>query len=53
MPNINVDVVDIDNPHALEAVNEFFKRTFEINCLLAITKTHSLSNWSKFTPAFQ
>lgn len=53
MPNINVDVVDIGNSHALEAVNEFLKRNFEINCLLAITKTHSSSNWSKSTPAFQ
>lgn len=38
VPNINADVVDTGNSHALEAVNEFFKRSFEINCLLAIKK---------------
>lgn len=53
MPKINVDVIAIGNSHVLEAVNEFFKRNFEINCLQAITKTHSSSNWPKPTPAFQ
>lgn len=38
VPNINADVVDTGNSHALEAVNEFFKRSSEINCLLAIKK---------------
>lgn len=51
--NINVDALDTGNSHAVEAVNECFKRSFEINALLVITKTQSSSNWSKSTPAFQ
>lgn len=53
MPNTNADVVHTVNSHALEALKEFFKRGFENNGLLAITKIHSSSNWSKSTPTFQ